>query len=746
MNEECRTQNAERRIEKGRLSLFCILNSAFCILLLGCSRTAPAPPPPPIPAPPAVVEQLPQTLDEARTLRAGGDLEKYERTLRGLTNATEAQTRGRAAALLALLYLDQKKNDEALTQLARAADEDRPAAPWLRLRIMDIARDGGRYPDAIAAANRIVQDSPISAAATVARLRLPLLYALAADAAATDAAYRDASSIPIDELTEEDFVNLATELAKAGRLELATDLRMRLLTQFPQGRYTEQTYDYLAKASGSPLDALSFKDALALAQRLGSEDRYDQALDLFSRIAQRFPEAGTSKEYRAVRVRALFNSRNYAQLLKETEDIRLNDPALMLIRARAAWREDRNDEFLAGLRQVERQFPSSNAVVEAKLLRAKYYTIDDPKLDVAVRNLEEAIAAGATGSEGENLWTLGFTYVLAKRYDDALSTFARYQRMYPDGDYLTNALFWSGKIHEKLGQIDQRDAAFRDLLAQYPYSYYSYRARELMGVPTTAPSVVANGNVFPDLTAQVAAVQDPRLDSVRELIWLGLYREASREMKVVAAANPDNAGLAFMLADIYVDGGEPFKANTLVQRRFRPFVRHGGSGVPRRLWEILYPLNHWETIRAEAQRRQLDPFLIASIIRQESGFEPSIVSHAGAVGIMQIMPQEAERIAAAAGLPSPTRQDLFNPSLNIAIGVAEYAQKLSVMQNNSILAIAAYNAGEEAVGKWLALPIDDVDLFVDSIPYNETRLYVKSVTRNRYEYRRIYEGLSTYLQ
>jgi soluble lytic murein transglycosylase len=453
---------------------------------------------------------------------------------------------------------------------------------------------------------------------------------------------------------------------------------------------------------------------LALAQRLGSEDRYDQALDLFSRIAQRFPEASTSKEYRAVRVRALFNSRNYPQLLKETEDIRLNDPALMLIRARAAWREDRNDEFLAGLRQIERRFPSSGAVAEAKLLRAKYYTIDDPKLDLAIRNLEEAIAAGATGSEGENLWTLGFTYVLAKRYDDALSTFARYQRMYPDGDYLTNALFWSGKVHEKLGQIDRRDAAFRDLLAQYPYSYYSYRAREL--------------------------------DSVRELIWLSLYRDASREMKVVAAANPDNPGLAFMLADIYVDGGEPFKANTLVQRRFRPFVRHGGTGVPRRLWEILYPLNHWETIRAEAQRRQLDPFLIASIIRQESGFEPSIVSHAGAVGIMQIMPQEAERIAAAAGLPAPTRQDLFNPSLNIAIGVAEYAQKLSVMQNNSVLAIAAYNAGEEAVGKWLALAIDDVDLFVDSIPYNETRLYVKSVTRNRYEYRRIYEGVSTYLQ
>jgi soluble lytic murein transglycosylase len=227
-------------------------------------------------------------------------------------------------------------------------------------------------------------------------------------------------------------------------------------------------------------------------------------------------------------------------------------------------------------------------------------------------------------------------------------------------------------------------------------------------------------------------------------MWLDLHRDASREMKAVAATYPDNPGIAFMLADVYVGGGEPLKANTLLQRRFRPFVRHGGSGVPRRFWQILFPLNDWETIRTESEKRKIDPYLIASIIRQESGFEPSIVSSAGAVGIMQIMPEEAARIAASAGLPAPTREELFDPKVNIPIGIAEYAQKLSVMQNNSTLAIATYNAGEDPVGRWLAATaVNDLDLFVESIPYNETRLYVKSVTRNRYEYRRIYEGVST---
>jgi len=117
------------------------------------------------------------------------------------------------------------------------------------------------------------------------------------------------------------------------------------------------------------------------------------------------------------------------------------------------------------------------------------------------------------------------------------------------------------------------------------------------------------------------------------------------------------------------------------------------------------------------------------------------VSNADAIGIMQIMPAEAASIATRAGLPPPTREQLFDPKLNIAIGVAEFSQKLATEHGNTTLAIAAYNAGEEPVGRWIAqTPIDDEDLFVESIPFAETRLYVKTVSRNRFEYRRIYEA------
>ena len=695
----------------------------FAVALSACGRSAP----PVTPAnqaaapEPAPVPEAPPSIDAVRALRTAGQLEQYERALRMLALSPDAQTRGRAAALLALFYLDQKRPADATPLLARAAADDPAVAPWMWLRAGDAE-----------SLRRVIDTAPTSTAATTARIRLAALDAAAAASTTT---------VRIDELTEEEFVRAANSLAERGAMEAATAIRLRLLTDYTHGRFTEQTYGHVAQLDPSPLDAMTRPQTLELARKLANSQRFDQALNLLERFAQRAPNEAAATEYRDLRMRSLFSSRNYEQLLTEFESKSLRDPGALLTRARAAWRADQIKEFHAALDRIEREHPKSSEAAEVKVLRAKYYTVDEPKLDRAITNLQQAIAAGLHGNDGENLWTLGWTYLLADRLDEALATFADYKKRFADGDYLTNSLFWSGKIYHRLGRIAERDAVLDELEAKYPYNYFAYRSRLLRGKPPVAPSEIANGNVFPNLEAEVAQITDPRLEAVRELAWLGLHRDAVAEMKALVAAYPENSGLAFMLADLYVQGGEPFRANTIIQRRFRQFVRHGGSGIPHRMWEILYPLSYWDVIQNEGGRRNVDPYLIASIIRQESGFEPATVSNAGAVGIMQIMPNEAPRIASAAGLEAPTRNQLFDPRINIAVGAAEFAQKRAAMNGNDILAIAAYNAGEDAVGRWLAAtPLDDGDLFVESIPYNETRLYVKTVTRNRFEYRRIYEN------
>lgn len=731
-------------MSRGRRNGFAIAAALAAFTACG-GRTSPPPAAAPRAAAQSVAETpqpvLASTLDEARSLRRNGRLEEYERSLRLLGTSDDPRLAHRALALLGLHQLEQKRLDEAYGTLTRAAEMSPEVAPFLRLRLIDIEEQRGNYANAALLASRIIATNADTSAATIAKLRLPAEYAQAGDLASTDAAYRTAFALPIDELTEEQFVSLAKRLAKANRQDLATQIRTRLLLEYPNGRFTEETYDRLAALTASPLDTLPLAEGLDLAARLGRNDRYDQALDLLDRIAKRFPDAPDSAAYRNVRLRALFSSRRYSDLLNDAAAAKLNDPAILLLRARAAWRSARPQEFLAGLNQIERAFPASKEATEVRVLRAKYFVTDVVDYDASLANLQIAIDAGALGSDGENLWNLGWTYTLAGRTDDALRTFDQYGKAFPDGDYKSNSLFWSAKLYDRLGRAEERDAKFRQLIAEYPFSYFSYRARELMGVPVIPSSEVENGNVFPDVDQEIAKVTDPRLNAVRELLAIDLQRDATREMKAVAAAYPDNLGVQFLLADVYVQGGEPFKANGILQRRFRPFVRHGGTNVPPRFWQILFPLNYWDAYRAEGEKRGVDPYLLVSITRQESGFEPTTVSNAGAVGLMQIMPAEAQSIAAQANLGGVTRESLFDPATNIAVGAAEYSQKLERMNGNPTLAIAAYNAGEQAVGNWLAhTPADDIDQFVEAIPYAETRLYVKSVTRNRYEYRRIYEG------
>jgi soluble lytic murein transglycosylase len=723
----------------GLLSI--VLITAASLVVLGCSE-APASAQPAT-APEAVISSPAPapvaSLDDARALARAGDAEAYERALKMLASSDDAQTRRRAVAMHALLLHEQKRYDEAVPRLVEAAEAYPEVAPFLRLRIVDSEVARGDWNAAAAVAAEVAAMTSESSAATVARLRLPVIYARlekgsdpSAARTRTDAAWQQAMKIPVDELTENDFVEMAKGLAGAGRSDLARRTRMHLLNEYTQGRYTEENY----AAVKATIDQLPTAEKIALAGKLSRANRYDQALDLFNRIP------GSATEALPTRLRALFNSRNYGQLLEETKGVKLGS-SLQLLRARAAWRNGKPQEFLAGLAQVEREFPTSKEAAEAKVLRAKYYITDETDYEKSVQNLSRAIEAGAHGNDGENIWNLGWTYTLWGRDDKALETFDRYIRAYPDGDWKTNSLFWSAKILDRLGRTEERDQKARQVIAEFPFSYYSYRSKELW--PTAAEGGVAGSSQrFPDVEAELARLDEPRLSTVTELLEIELNRAAAREMKVIADKYADNRGVQFMLADVYVRGGEPFRANGVLQRRFRPFVRHGGEGIPQRFWEILYPLAYWDTIRTEAERRGLDPFLLASIIRQESGFEPTVVSNAGAVGIMQIMPNEAARIAKAGGLGEVTRQDLFDPIRNIAVGAAEYSQKLAAMKGRHILAIASYNAGERAVGTWIEkTPVDDIDLFVESIPYAETRLYVKTVTRNRNEYRRIYETRSS---
>jgi soluble lytic murein transglycosylase-like protein len=712
----------------------------IAILLAACGRTGPdevsaaqhphsaTPPRPPHPA-----------IAEAREAQQKGDDGAYESALRRAAEVDDARARAEALALLGLHLKEKGRHAEAIPPLTEAADVNRALRPYLLGSLMEAQRRTDDFDRAAATAAAIVRDHPGSSAANSARIALPAIHARRGDTEAAQKSAAALGSVKIDELTEGEFVRTAGEMSGSALEPAATAIRMRILAEYPQARTFEAVYRALEAAPSRPLDRIDFNRGLDAAERLGRHNRYPQSLDLMARLAKNHPTRAADPKLRFVRVTALFNSRQYEEVAAQR--VAENDPFYLpieLLRTRAVWRLNRNTEFRDRITSFIAKHPKTKEARSARVLLAKYYMTDEVNLGRAATHFSEAIAAGDIGNDGENIWTLGWVHTLARNDAKALEVFDDYLRRYPDADYTSNALFWAGKIEQRRGNMAGRDARFATLKSRLPYNYYSYRAREIQGDTNLPPSRIESGLSFPKGPGE-SIRNDPRLEVIDELDRLGLWAHAATELKPIVEESKDPF-LAYRLADLYSRIGQPLRAIIVLQQHFRPVVRRGAPDVPQRFWETLYPLPYRAAIEREAKRQRVDPWLIAAIARQESGFESALVSNAGAVGVMQVMPAEAARIAERGGINRRiSREEMFDPDTSIALGAAEIRQKLDSMKGEVIPALAAYNAGERPVGGWLAKHRSgDLDEFIESIPFNETRLYVKNVTRHRYEYERVH--------
>jgi soluble lytic murein transglycosylase len=160
----------------------------------------------------------------------------------------------------------------------------------------------------------------------------------------------------------------------------------------------------------------------------------------------------------------------------------------------------------------------------------------------------------------------------------------------------------------------------------------------------------------------------------------------------------------------------------------------------RAVTDLTLPLSYSDVIRQQAAAKQLDPALIAGVIYTETKFDPR-PSSAGAVGLMQILPQTAEFLARRSGATTFTIADLGTPQVNIAYGSYYLRYLLDEYGGQQVLALAAYNGGESNVNRWIAQQRQEGrQLTLQEIPFPETRAYVAKVLKAQQDYRRTYPG------
>lgn len=287
------------------------------------------------------------------------------------------------------------------------------------------------------------------------------------------------------------------------------------------------------------------------------------------------------------------------------------------------------------------------------------------------------------------------------------------------------ALYWLARSLENTGNTDAA-GYYQTLLNEYPAGFYAAWHREQRGAKDLRETL-GQRNALAELPLP-AGFEKPRL-----LASLGLFEEARSEVAAARRKSSDKKVLFPGLARIYLEMEDYGSAIALFMQN-RP-VKWDRASLP--LWTAGYPMAYTGLVAQHTAANTLSEALVYALIRAESSFAPAIRSHAGAIGLMQLMPNTARATLREKGEFNPQR--LTQPEFNIRVGTKHFKDLLKGYDNDAVYAIAAYNAGAAAVERWRRnLKGLKKDEFIESIPYQETREYVKKVYASAATYRQLY--------
>jgi soluble lytic murein transglycosylase len=504
-----------------------------------------------------------------------------------------------------------------------------------------------------------------------------------------------------------------------------------LLAKYNQEQDTTQVKDRLVLEYTNKLNPEDWEE-IAFGYWQNKEHRKAADAYLLSRLTPR-------NLYRAARGFELNGNKDraiatYQKLLKEFHDAQEAGAALLRLAGLSSGKE-----AIAYLNLVIKKFPAQ----AADALHSKIIILQALHREVEATQTQQQLLQNYPDSEA----TLQYRWSVAQKLaakNDLINAWQFLQPIFQskvESDLFSEISFWAGKWALKIGRQQDAKLAFTNIIARYPESYYAWRAAVFLGwkvgdfnslrqmsprieLPSTRLLPLAGSETFQELfrlgqdedawNLLLAEFGDRRHPSITEQFTQGAL--------LIARGKP-RQGILLIRA---LKNRDSFQEQAqLKDLRDRP-----------EYWLTLFPFPFQKYILTSSQQNQINPLLTVSLIRQESGFQTKIDSSVGAAGLMQLMPDTAKWIAEQAKINNYV---LDEPEDNIKIGTAYLSYLHRVNQNNSLITIASYNAGGTYISKWVKqYSLKDPDIFVNNIPFPETKDYVESVFGNYWNYLRMY--------
>ena len=435
-------------------------------------------------------------------------------------------------------------------------------------------------------------------------------------------------------------------------------------------------------------------------------------------------------------------SRREVEKLPETKD----DSAALKLYMLAELSRTENDQAAhdALIAKMVAEFPSSRWLEEALYSGGNMYLLKhDPQQATYHYSLLVKMFPSSTYAASAH-WRAAWMNYRLHNYPEAARLMDEQIQGYPAGIEVPSALYWRGRIYEdEEKNFGQAVNYYRALNSSYINFYYALLARQRLNVlkgqgTTTAPATVLSSvhvPVVPELTGELPE-NEPHLIKARLLANASLNEYIGPEIQ---ASSTSSEWGALAQAEIYSSYGETTRAIQSMKHSGISFFSLPLDQVPTVYWKLLFPQAYWSDLAADAQKNGLDPYMVASLIRQESEFNAGVVSHANAYGLMQLLPSVGKSMAKKQGMKGFNANELLNPSVNLQLGTENLRLVLERFDGQPEYALAAYNAGDVPVRQWMAIgDYKDIAEFVESIPYTETREYVQAILRNREIYRALY--------
>jgi soluble lytic murein transglycosylase len=533
---------------------------------------------------------------------------------------------------------------------------------------------------------------------------------------------------------------LAKANQMAGSVEEASRLYRHIFLGFPLSEEGQQAKAQLAMVGATP--PLTLAERRAHADALYNGGRFAEAGEEYRALANDSQLDAQAKNTLLVAAAACDwkthrLSKQELEALPDTQDE--SGARRMYLAMEFARSKDDSGTQQALVSQMEQRFPTSPWLAEALYSAGNMYLLrkDYPQAIAYYKELATRFPNHRYAPSSH--WKAAWLNYRLGNYSEAAVLFDKQIALYPGGKEIPAALYWRGRVYADQEHQPAMAAAYYDTVSRiFEHYYYAQIARQrLAELGQVTPADVAmlsnlHREEIPALTDDVPE-DDEHVIKARLLANAGLNEYIPAEIQ---AADGSEQWGAFAEAEIYSSDGEVFRAMRVLKHALPFYTSAPIDTIPLSYWKILFPQQYWSAIQQYATKNGLDPYMVASLIRQESEFNPGAISGANAWGLMQLLPSVGRSMAREEGIRHFNETELLNPETNIRLGTRYLKQTLDKFDGEPAYAFAAYNAGDSRVTDWQSIgKYHGMDEFVESIPFTETREYVQAILRNESIYR-----------